>query len=95
LAVSSSLQALKRRELPDPPTDGLRLGSELDLRSEVQREKFACFATSSAEQMSGGSKTDKRLKAEAERALSSLAPQVEAILASYGVPVVWEMQTDP
>ncbi len=45
--------------------------------------------------MSGGSKTDKRLKAEAERALSSLAPQVEAILASYGVPVVWEMQTDP
>ena len=43
----------------------------------------------------GVRRTDKELKAEVESALSSLAPQINAILASYGVPVVWEMQTDP
>ena len=43
----------------------------------------------------GVRRTDKELKAEVERALSSLAPQIRTILASYGVPVVWEPPTDP
>ncbi len=43
----------------------------------------------------GVRRTDKELKAKVESALSALAPQINAILASYGVPVVWEMQTDP
>ena len=40
-------------------------------------------------------RTDKQLKAQVDSALSSLAPQIKAILASYGVPVVWEPPTDP
>jgi mxaJ protein len=43
----------------------------------------------------GVQRTGKELKGEVESPLSSLAPQINAILASYGVPVVWEMQTDP
>ena len=43
----------------------------------------------------GVRRTDNELKAEVESALSALAPQINAILASYSVPVVWEMQTDP
>ena len=43
----------------------------------------------------GVRRTDKELKAEVESALSALAPQINAILASYDVSVVWEMQTDP
>ena len=38
----------------------------------------------------GVRRTDKALKAEVDSALSSLAPQIRTILASYGVPVVWE-----
>jgi hypothetical protein len=43
----------------------------------------------------GVRKTDRELKAQVESALSSLAPQIKMILASYGVPVVWEPPTDP
>jgi quinoprotein dehydrogenase-associated probable ABC transporter substrate-binding protein len=43
----------------------------------------------------GVRRTDKALKAEVDRALISLAPQIKAILASYGVPVVWEAAGAP
>lgn len=43
----------------------------------------------------GVRRTDKALKAEVDRVLSSLAPHIKAILASYRVPVVWEPRTDP
>jgi len=43
----------------------------------------------------GVRRTDKALKAEVDRALTSLAPQIKAILASYGVPVVWEAAGAP
>jgi hypothetical protein len=43
----------------------------------------------------GVRRTDKELKGEVESALSSLAPQINGILHPTGVPVVWEMQTDP
>jgi mxaJ protein len=43
----------------------------------------------------GVRRTDRELKAQVESALSSLAPQIKMILASYGVPVVWEPPTDP
>jgi mxaJ protein len=36
----------------------------------------------------GVRRTDKGLKAELESALTSLAPQIRTILASYGVPVL-------
>jgi mxaJ protein len=41
-----------------------------------------------------GVRRTEALKAEVDRALSSLAPQIKAILASYGVPVVWEAAGD-
>jgi mxaJ protein len=43
----------------------------------------------------GVRKTDRELKAQVESALSSLAPQIKMILASYVIPVVWEPPTDP
>lgn len=36
----------------------------------------------------GVSKTDRELKAQADSALISLAPQIQAILAAYGVPTL-------
>ena len=42
----------------------------------------------------GVRRTDKALKAEVDSALSSLAPQIRTILASYGVPVMWETPID-
>jgi mxaJ protein len=38
----------------------------------------------------GVRKTDKQLKSHVDSALLSLAPQIETILVSYGVPVVGE-----
>ena len=38
----------------------------------------------------GVRRTDKDLKAEVDSALSSLAPKIRTILASYDIPVVWE-----
>jgi mxaJ protein len=38
----------------------------------------------------GVRKTDNQLKAQIDHALSSLAPQINAILASYNVPIAWE-----
>jgi mxaJ protein len=43
----------------------------------------------------GVRKTDKQLEGQLQSALSALAPQIKTILASYGVPVVAEPQTDP
>ncbi len=40
-------------------------------------------------------RTDKELKAQVDSALSSLAPQINAILASYWIPIVWETPTVP
>jgi mxaJ protein len=42
----------------------------------------------------GVRRTDAQLKAQVESALSSLAPQIQAILTSYGVPVVWEPRNE-
>jgi hypothetical protein len=42
----------------------------------------------------GVRRTDKELKAPVDSALTSLAPQIKTILASYGVPVVWEAPAD-
>ena len=42
----------------------------------------------------GVRRTDKALKTEVDSALSSLAPQIRTILASYGVPVMWETPID-
>ena len=38
----------------------------------------------------GVRRADEALKAEVDSALSSLAPKIRTILASYGIPVVWE-----
>jgi quinoprotein dehydrogenase-associated probable ABC transporter substrate-binding protein len=43
----------------------------------------------------GVRRSDKALREQVDSALSSLAPQINAILASYGVPVVWEPPGDP
>lgn len=43
----------------------------------------------------GVRKTDKQLGAEVQSALTALAPQIETILTSYGVPLVEASQTDP
>ena len=37
----------------------------------------------------GVRRTDKELKAQVDSALSSVAPQIRTILASYGVPIAW------
>ncbi len=37
----------------------------------------------------GVRRADKALKVEVDSALSSLAPKIRTILASYGIPVVW------
>ena len=42
----------------------------------------------------GVRRTDKELKAQVDSALSSLAPQIRTILASYGVPVGWDATAD-
>ncbi len=42
----------------------------------------------------GVRRTDKELKAQVDSALTSLAPQIKTILASYGVPVEWEATAD-
>ena len=42
----------------------------------------------------GVRKSDKELKAQVDSALTSLAPQIKTILASYDVPVVWEASAD-
>jgi mxaJ protein len=43
----------------------------------------------------GVRRNDKQLKAQVESALSASAPQIKTILASYGVPVMWEPPTGP
>ena len=42
----------------------------------------------------GVRRTDKELKTQVDAALSSLAPRIAMILATYGVPVAWEPSTD-
>ena len=42
----------------------------------------------------GVRRTDKELKAQVDSVLSSVAPQIRTILASYGVPIAWEATAD-